>query len=75
MNHQTSTLVQTSSAISNLFDLKLSPVELIDETIAAEQVAMTIEELEAIRTAAHVLPASKYGLEVLCGASCETGAQ
>jgi hypothetical protein len=36
---------------------------------------VAIENLEAMRTHQEPVPASKHQLEVICGASCETGAQ
>lgn len=36
---------------------------------------LSVTELEALRAEAPGLSASKHGLEVICGASCETGAQ
>jgi hypothetical protein len=36
---------------------------------------LTLQALESFRVARRVVPASKHGLEVLCGGSCETGAQ
>jgi hypothetical protein len=36
---------------------------------------LTLQALESFRVARQVVPASKHGLEVLCGGSCETGAQ
>jgi hypothetical protein len=36
---------------------------------------MTVEDLEALRTERSAIPASKHGLETICGASCDTGAQ
>lgn len=55
------------------FDLKFVSVELIPQpqTSAAQ---LTIAALEAIRTRRPTLPASKSGLEAICGASCDTAA-
>ena len=60
---------------SSNFNLKTEYVELIGASRTFEHIFMTIEELEAIRTKRDPIPASKHGLERICGASCETGAQ
>lgn len=60
---------------STNFGLKNEVVELIPTGLIAERVSMTLSELESIRTASVSVPASKHGLEVITGASCETGAQ
>lgn len=67
-------LKQELSTVHSNFDLKKMPVNLISspKSIAA---SLTIGELEAFRATRHAVSASKHGLEVLCGASCETGAQ
>jgi len=36
---------------------------------------ISLEALELGRTMRSAIPASKHGLENICGASCETGAQ
>jgi hypothetical protein len=63
-----------ATVVANKFALKevevvLSPCRELDGG------AVTLEELERIRTGQSTLSASKYGLEAICGASCETGAQ
>ena len=54
------------------FALKAHYVDLLTP---AAQVTKRVRELEALRATAKPVPASKHGLEVICGASCETGAQ
>lgn len=56
------------------FNLKHVAVELIPERRPAERADLSIEELEAMRADRPAVPASKNGLEVICGASCEIGA-
>ena len=63
-----------TAAQSSNFDLKKELVELVPRR-RSEHSSMTIEDLEAMRTDRPSIPASKHGLEVICGASCETGAQ
>lgn len=59
---------------SNNFLLKTQDVTLVPAA-SAERTSMSIAELEALRTQRPSIPASKHGLEAICGASCETGAQ
>ena len=70
MQQAFSTSVQSSN-----FDLKKELVELIPAGAESLHVTMSIGELEAMRTAGVAVPASRNGLEVICGASCETSAQ
>jgi hypothetical protein len=56
------------------FDLKNVAVELIPQSIHSKRAALSLEELEAVRTDRPMVPASKHGLETICGASCEIGA-
>ena len=56
------------------FNLKNEAVELIPESRPAERAELSIEELEAMRASRPAVPASKNGLEVICGGSCEIGA-
>lgn len=66
---------KTSAQVSSdLFGLKNVPVELVPVAPRAERASLTIAELEAMRTKRPAVPASKHGLEVICGASCEIGA-
>jgi hypothetical protein len=60
---------------SNGFDRKNEQVELIRHGSRPERTFISTEDLEAMRTERVAVPASKHGLEVICGASCETGAQ
>ena len=66
---------KTNPAVSQNanFNLKNTEVELIPEAHVAQRADLSIEELEAMRTG-RPIPASKNGLEVICGASCEIGA-
>jgi hypothetical protein len=54
--------------------LKNVEVDLLAVPSAAAG-SMTIGALESFRVSRLAVPASKHGLEVLCGGSCETGAQ
>jgi hypothetical protein len=56
------------------FNLKNEAVELIPESRPAERADLSVEQLEAMRANRPAVPASKNGLEVICGASCEIGA-
>ncbi len=65
-----------SVEIQNNFNLKNVAVELVptsDRRAATTFIA--IADLEAMRTQRRAIPASKHGLETICGASCDTGAQ
>lgn len=64
-----------STVQSGNFDLKNELVELIPAAGTATRVSLGVRDLEEMRTAASFVPASKHGLETICGASCETGAQ
>jgi hypothetical protein len=59
---------------SDLFNLKNMSVKLVPVELSLEQANLTVQELESMRTERPGIPASKHGLEILCGASCETGA-
>jgi len=60
---------------SNNFNLKNEQVNLT-HTFANEQYAdLSVAQLEIMRFKKESVPASKYGIETICGASCETGAQ
>lgn len=54
------------------FDLKRI---VVARATAARVKTITLGDLEAARIGRQGVPASKFGLEVICGASCETGAQ
>ncbi|GAA4789119.1 hypothetical protein [Lysobacter hankyongensis] len=60
--------------ISN-FDLKNTRVDLIQSSATAQSAFVSLNELEAARSSRRPVSASKHGLEVICGGSCETGAQ
>jgi hypothetical protein len=64
--------VKPATKQNSNFDLKTRYVDL--QTPLARSVR-SIRELDALRVAAKPVSASKHGLEVICGASCETGAQ
>jgi hypothetical protein len=64
--------IQVSKNQSNNFDLKAQYADLAP---ASARAALSLKDLEARRVSGSTLTASKYGLEVICGASCETGAQ
>ncbi|MFJ8011901.1 hypothetical protein [Streptomyces sp. NPDC096339] len=70
MRQAVSTAVQSDN-----FNLKNELVELIPAGVQTETAAMGVRELEAFRANGSFVPASKHGLEVITGASCETGAQ
>ncbi|MEV0642225.1 hypothetical protein AB0I77_46395 [Streptomyces sp. NPDC050619] len=70
MPQAVSTAVQSSN-----FNLKNELVELIPSGDVAEHATLSVRALEEFRTAGAFVPASKHGLEVITGASCETGAQ
>lgn len=65
---------ETEVAIQSNFNLKNEAVNLIGGSVEG-RVSLSLTELEAIRTGGRAVPASKHGLETICGASCETGAQ
>jgi hypothetical protein len=61
--------------IENNINAQVAVAETTITKVQPKQPAMSIEALEAMRTQRPAIPASKYGLEVICGASCETSAQ
>lgn len=68
-------MAEQNPAVQNQnFNLKNVAVDLIPETRTAQPVEMSMEDLEALRVGRPSVPASKNGLEVICGASCEIGA-
>ena len=67
-------LEAASASQSSKFNLKNEFVELVPSR-ASEEASVSLDALEAMRTRGPAVPASKNGLEVICGASCETGAQ
>jgi hypothetical protein len=67
-------MIENKPAVQNHnFDLKNKAVELIPEP-GSERADLSVEELEAMRANRPAVPASKNGLEVICGGSCEIGA-
>lgn len=66
--------VATGITQTNNFDLKQQFVELIRLEGTPGRASISMESLEAMRTARPAIPASKHSLEIICGASCETGA-
>jgi hypothetical protein len=66
---------ETSPAVTNNFNLKHVAVALVPESRPAGHAVMGLAELEGLRTSRRAIPASKHGLETVCGASCEIGAQ
>ena len=67
--------LQYAAVLRSNFDLKNTETMLITAQGAAQTVSMSLRDLEAFRVVRHPVPASKHGLEVICGGSCETGAQ
>lgn len=69
--------ISTSAAVqSSNFALKTEVVELIAaRPRTSVSPSITIGDLEALRVDSALVPASKHGLETICGGSCETGAQ
>jgi hypothetical protein len=66
---------KTSAEVqSDFFNLKNVSVELVPIAPRPERAFLTIGELEGMRTKRPAVPASKHGLETICGASCEIGA-
>ena len=66
-------MVEQNPAVQNQ-NLKNVAVELIPESRSAQRAELSVEELEAMRVSRPAVPASRNGLEVICGASCEIGA-
>ena len=64
---------QKPAVVNPNFNLKNVAVELIPEP-GTQRADLSVEELEAMRVGRPAVPASKNGLEVICGASCEIGA-
>jgi hypothetical protein len=70
----TSVKPNPTSTFFNNFALKHQPVQLIPESHSPSNVLLALRDLEALRVNGGVIPASKNGLEIICGASCETAA-
>jgi hypothetical protein len=64
-----------NATIKTNFDLKNTAVDLVPTGTIAKRVRISIDDLENMRTSGRAVPASKHGLELICGASCDTGAQ
>jgi hypothetical protein len=64
-----------ASLQSSNFELKSKSVDLVGRVRMTERASLTVSDLETLRTTRAAIPASKHGLETICGASCETGAQ
>ncbi|MDG0796062.1 hypothetical protein [Pectobacterium punjabense] len=60
---------------SNNFNLKNENVNLTHAFANTQFAELSITELELMRAKKDFVPASKHGIESICGASCETGAQ
>jgi hypothetical protein len=58
----------------NNYNLKSIHVELTPGQTTGRSASLTLADLEAMRSGRPV-SASKFGMEVICGASCDTGAQ
>ncbi|HWC47662.1 MAG TPA: hypothetical protein VG448_02130 [Solirubrobacterales bacterium] len=67
------TQLASKSQKSNGFALKEQQVDLIRPGDGIST-TMTVADLEMLRVQSPSVPASKHGLEIICGASCETGA-
>lgn len=67
-------LKQAAGILSN-FDLKKTTVSLIPSSGNVQSAVVSVGDLEAMRASRRPVSASKHGLEVICGGSCETGAQ
>lgn len=63
-----------TTPLSN-FELKNTSVEIIQSTVTSQVAHLSLADLEAARSGRRPVSASKHGLEVICGGSCETGAQ
>jgi len=59
--------------LTNNFNLKNEVVSLTP--VPRSSSPMTVEALEKARTQHSALPASKHSLELICGGSCDIGAQ
>jgi hypothetical protein len=75
MIHETKGVSPASATGTNGFDLKHVTVDLLPASGPSQRSAVALADLEALRTGRRAVPASKHGLETICGASCEIGAQ
>jgi hypothetical protein len=60
---------------SSNFNLKNESVNLISNGADVKYSDISVSELESMRAERAFIPASRHGIETICGASCETGAQ
>jgi len=65
---------RSAKALTDRFSLKTVSVTLIPRASCSGRAFVTLDELESMRTQRPTVPASKHGLETICGASCEIGA-
>jgi hypothetical protein len=66
---------QAETSVRSPFELKTVCVELMPAGRSSPSPFIAVEELEAMRAEGRAVSASKHGLERICGASCEVGAQ
>lgn len=59
---------------SSNFNLKNEVVDLVGHRVGAAIVHVSLRDLERMRAERAFIPASRHGVETICGASCETGA-
>ncbi len=67
--------LKQDAVVHNNFNLKNVEVDVLPSATSVQAAFVSVEALEAGRAGAKKVPASKHGLETICGASCETGAQ
>lgn len=60
---------------SSNFNLKNEIINLISNSADVKYANISVSELESMRAERAFIPASRHGIETICGASCETGAQ
>ncbi|MFI8415977.1 hypothetical protein ACQKDS_05870 [Serratia sp. NPDC078593] len=60
---------------SSNFNLKNETVDLMSHSAHGQYADVSVNELESMRAERAFIPASRHGIETICGASCETGAQ
>lgn len=69
------TKTESQVTVESNFNLKNVVVELLPTNRSTRHADISLAQLETMRTARRAVSASKHGLENICGASCETGAQ
>jgi len=67
-------LEKRKAETQDYFALKTTEVDLVGKFESVPASHLTIEDLEAMRVGRQTLPASKHGLDAVCGASCDIGA-